>query len=49
MVSVSQKFLELMQSNIRPKIEPTITVKGQDGEGNQVVLTWKPSNIQDMK
>ena len=48
MISVSQKFLELMQSNIRPKIEPTITVKGQDSEGNQVVLTWKPSNIQNM-
>ena len=48
MLSVSQKFLELMQSNIRPKIEPTITVKGQDSEGNQVVLTWKPSNIQNM-
>ena len=48
MISVSQKFLELMQSNIRPKIEPTITVKGQDNEGNQVVLTWKPSNIQNM-
>ena len=48
MISVSQKFLELMKSNIRPKIEPTITVKGQDGEGNQVVLTWKPSNIQSL-
>ena len=48
MISVSQKFLELMQSNIRPKIEPTITVKGQDSDGNQVVLTWKPSNIQEM-
>ena len=45
MISVSQKFLELMQSNIRPKIEPTITVKGQDGEGNQCVLTWKTRNI----
>ena len=49
MISVSQKFLELMQSNIRPKIEPTITVKGQDSDGKQVVLTWTPSNIQDMK
>ena len=48
MLSVSQKFLELMQSNIRPKIEPTITIKGQDSDGNQVVLTWKPSNIQEM-
>jgi hypothetical protein len=48
MITVSQKFLELMQSNIRPKIEPTITVKGQDNEGNQVVLTWRPSNIQNM-
>lgn len=48
MISVSQKFLELMQSNIRPKIEPTITVRGQDNEGNQVVLTWEPSNIQNM-
>lgn len=48
MISVSQKFLELMQSNIRPKIEPTIAAKGQDGEGNQIVLTWNPSNIQEM-
>lgn len=37
-----------MQSNIRPKIEPTITVKGQDSGGNDVKLTWKPSNIQNM-
>lgn len=48
MLSVSQKFLELMQSNIRPKIEPTITVMGQDSNGSPVVLTWKPSNIQNM-
>ena len=48
MLSVSQKFLELMQSNIRPKIEPTITVKGQDSNGNPVVLSWSPSNIQNM-
>lgn len=48
MLQVSQKFLELMQSNIRPKIEPTITVRGQDSAGNQVELTWKPSNIQNM-
>lgn len=48
MLPVSDKFLELMKSNIRPKIEPTITVKGQDSNGNQVVLTWKPSNIQSM-
>ena len=48
MLSVSQKFLELMQSNIRPKIEPTITVMGQDSNGSPVVLSWKPSNIQSM-
>lgn len=48
MLSVSQKFLELMQSNIRPKIEPTITVMGQDSNGSPVVLSWKPSNIQNM-
>lgn len=48
MLQVSQKFLELMQSNIRPKIEPTITVRGQDSAGKQVELTWKPSNIQKM-
>ena len=48
MLQVSQKFLELMQSNIRPKIEPTITVKGQDSNGSPVVLSWKPSNIQNM-
>ena len=48
MLSVSQKFLELMKSNIRPKIEPTITVMGQDSNGSPVVLSWKPSNIQSM-
>lgn len=48
MLQVSNKFLELMKSNIRPKIEPTITVKGQDSNGKQVVLTWKPNNIQSM-
>ena len=48
MLSVSQKFLELMQSNIRPKIEPTITVMGQDSNGSPVVLSWSPSNIQNM-
>lgn len=48
MISVSQKFLELMQSNIRPKIEPTITVMGQDSNGSPVVLSWSPNNIQSM-
>ena len=48
MLQVSDKFLELMKSNIRPKIEPTITVKGQDSNGTQVVLTWKPNNIQSV-
>lgn len=48
MLPVSSKFLRLMHSNIRPKIEPTITVKGQDSNGNQVVLTWNASNIKGM-
>jgi hypothetical protein len=48
MLPASASFLKLMHSNIRPKIEPTITVKGQDSNGNQVILTWKPSNIQNM-
>lgn len=48
MYSVSDEFLKLMSSNIRPKTEPTITVKGEDVEGNVVSLTWKPRNIKDM-
>lgn len=48
MISVSDRFLELMQSNIRPKIEPIITVKGQDANGNIVNLVWTSSNIQNM-
>ncbi len=48
MISVSDKFLEIVNSNVRPPIKPTITVSGTDVNDNKVSLTWKSNNIIDM-
>lgn len=48
MFAISDAFKDILKSNIRPKSEPKITVKGQDNEGNQVVLTWTASTIRDL-
>ena len=48
MISVSDKFLEIVNSNVRPPIKPTITVSGTDVNNNEVSLTWKSNNIIDM-
>lgn len=46
MLEVSEKFRELMNSNIRPKIEITITIKNGIGEGMDLV--WKGKDITSM-
>ena len=48
MIAVSDKFLEIVKSNVRPPIKPVITVTGKDANGNNVSLTWKSNNIIDM-
>lgn len=48
MLSVSTEFNELMRSRIRPKIEPTITVHGQDTTGQDVELFWNAHNIVNL-
>ena len=49
MISVSEDFKNLMQSNIRPKIQPIITLKGIDNAGNDVQIQWTASQIKDVK
>lgn len=46
MLDVSEQFRELMKSNIRPKCEPTITVKNGLGTGRDLI--WKAKNISKM-
>ncbi len=48
MLTTNQKYLEIVNSNVRPKIEPYITVSGDDENGNYTEIQWKPSNIIDM-
>jgi hypothetical protein len=42
-LTTNEKYLDIVKSNVRPKIEPYITVSGKDVE-----IQWKPSNIIDM-
>jgi hypothetical protein len=42
-LTTNERYLEIVKSNVRPKIEPYITVSGKDVE-----IQWKPSNIIDM-
>ena len=46
MLEVSNRFRELMESNVRPKCEPTITVKDALGTGRDLV--WNAKNISNM-
>lgn len=48
MISVSDKFLEIVNSNVRPPIKPIIKVSGRDANSNYISLTWNSNNIIDM-
>lgn len=48
MIPVSDDYIELTKSNIRPKCEPIITVSGVDAEGNNVSVVWRANNIKDL-
>lgn len=48
MIKTSEKFQELMKSNIRPKCEPVITISGVDNNGNETTLTWKAKDIKSL-
>ncbi len=48
MLSVGSAYLNLVNSNMRPKVEPLIKVTGEDADGNAVSLTWEASNIQNL-
>lgn len=48
MIPVSDKFKEIMASNIRPKCEPIIKISGIDNNGNQTTITWQAKDIKSM-
>lgn len=47
MIEVSDRFIEIMNSSIRPKCEPIITVEGKTEDGEDVFFSWKSRNIQN--
>lgn len=48
MIPVSDEYLKLTESNIRPKCEPVITVSGTDVNGNDIKVVWRANNIKDL-
>jgi hypothetical protein len=46
--AISEKFEKILKSNIRPKSEPTIKLKGNGVSGESVELEWGAGNIQSM-
>lgn len=47
-MSFSEKFLEIMRSNIRPKCEPKITVTGTAEDGTAISLEWNAKDIKSL-
>ena len=45
-MSFSDKFLEIMKSNIRPKCEPKITVTGTAADGTTKTIEWNAKDIK---
>jgi hypothetical protein len=48
MIQVSNAYKELINSNIRPKCEPIITISGIDNTGKETTLVWESKNIQEL-
>lgn len=48
MIPVSDAYKEIMESNIRPKCEPVITVSGTSNTGEEIHLEWRGKNIKSM-
>ena len=47
-MSFSDTFLDIMQSLIRPKCEPKITVTGTAADGTTKTIEWDANNIQSL-
>lgn len=47
-MSYSEKFLEIMNSNIRPKCEPKITVSGTAEDDTAVNIVWNAKDIKSL-
>ena len=48
MIPVSDNYVNLIKSNIRPKCEPIITVSGVGGNGENIKVVWRANNIKDL-
>jgi hypothetical protein len=49
MIATSDAYKELVQSNVRPKCEPIITVSGTTSDGEDIEIVWRAQNIVDLK
>lgn len=49
MKNYPQEFLDVMNSNIRPKCEPRITIRGTDINGEEQTIVWNAKDIQSLK
>ncbi len=49
MSNYPQEFLDVMNSNIRPKCEPRITIRGTDTNGEEQTIVWNAKDIQSLK
>lgn len=47
-MSFSDKLLEIMKSNIRPKCEPKITVTGTAADGTTKTIEWNAKDIKSL-
>lgn len=47
-MSFSDKFLEIMKSNIRPKCEPKIIVTGTAADGTTKTIEWNAKDIKSL-
>lgn len=44
---VSDKFAEIMMSNVRPKCEPIIRASKKNSDGSQTIIEWKAKDIKN--
>ena len=47
-MSFSEKFLEIMNSRLRPKCEPKITVTGTVADGTTKTIEWNAKDIKGL-
>lgn len=47
-MNYSQEFIDTMNSNVRPKCEPRITLHGTNSSGEDISIVWEAKDIQSL-